>query len=101
MTEEASWQCGSSPVRWVGRPNLSACVSTKTVRLKEKIQAREQRPSMVAMEMVDVTRTATYGADVVELTSMMTELVDQVETEVMNLPTEESQIRTEEVSKVM
>ena len=37
---DATWQCGRSPLGWVGRPDLSKCVSPSVVRLHSTVRLR-------------------------------------------------------------
>ena len=37
FTGKARWRCGRNPVSWVGKPDLSGCVSPHTVMVKDKV----------------------------------------------------------------
>ena len=97
-TELARRPCGIDGIWWE-KSDLSRCVSAKAIQLRRRKAQHEPMTNMVP-EVVEMSHQPVYGGDVVELTSLMTDIVNQVEVEVGDMGEQAQQQTTQNVSQV-
>lgn len=88
---KAQWECGPDG-QWVGRPNLLNCTSPSTDAIISKAIRARATPVTDTSVVIDVAddiikrlSETMYGGDISSLTRAMREVVDLVDTRVLDI----------------